>query len=374
MSGGRLLLVGAGHAHLHLVHQAARLRAAGLEVTLISPPRFQYSGLASGVVSGALSVAEGEIDVAALTASCGVRHLARPATAINRTERMVTLAGGATEPFDLLSLNTGSVTADPRGLAAHPGVWPVKPLVNLFALRVRIETEVARAGVSPRVVVAGGGHSALEIAASLCGLIERAGLRPDVTVIAPDFGAAFPEAARTRLFQTLTTRGVSLQSGTVVGREAEACRLQDGTILPCDHLVLATGLIASPLIADLELPVDGDGRLHVTPTIQSVADPAIFAVGDCAVIPEHPRPAAGVFGVRAAPVLLNNLAAFADGRPERPYRPQRIWLSIMDLGDDRGLAVRGRFWSLGGPAIRLKRYLDRGFVRRMRAPSPSTGE
>jgi NADH dehydrogenase FAD-containing subunit len=135
-------------------------------------------------------------------------------------------------------------------------------------------------------------------------------------------------------------------------------------------MVLATGLAAPSLIADLNLPVDGDGRLRVRPTMQSVDDPAIFAVGDCAVIDGHERPAAGVFGVRAAPIMLSNLAALGDGRPARPYRPQKKWLSIMDLGDDRGLAVRGQFWSLGGPALRLKRYLDLGFVRRMRAPAP----
>ena len=80
---------------------------------------------------------------------------------------------------------------------------------------------------------------------------------------------------------------------------------------------------------------------------------------------------AGVFGVRAAPVLLNNLAALADGRPVRRFNPQRSWLSIMDLGDGQGMAIRGAFWSLGRPALRLKRYLDLDFVRRMRAPAPA---
>ncbi len=189
MIGGRLILAS------HLVHRVARLHAAALEVSLIAPRRFQYSGLASGVVSGALSVDEGEIDVAALAAAFGVRHVPRPVTAIDRKTRHLTLAGNASEPFDLLSLNIGSVVADPYGLAAQPDVWPVKPLANLFALRVRIETAIARDGSSPRIVVAGGGPSALEIAANLCGLIERSGVRPDVTVVAPEFGAAYPEAA-----------------------------------------------------------------------------------------------------------------------------------------------------------------------------------
>lgn len=371
MTGSRLVLVGAGHTHLHLVREADRLRAAGLEVTLIAPRRFQYSGLATGVLSGALAVDEAEIDVAALAVAFGVRHLPRTVTAIDRSARVLTLAGEATEPFDLLSLNIGSLAADRHELAAYPDVWPVKPLANLFALRARIETEIARDRTSPRIVVAGGGQSALEVAASLCGLIERAGLHPDVTVIPPDFGATLPEVARTRLLQTLTARGVGFRSGIVVGREAQACRLQDGVVLPCDHLVLATGLTAPSLIADLGLPADEDGRLRVTQTLQSVDDATIFAAGDCAVIRGHARPAAGVFGVRAAPVLLDNLIALGRDRPLRLYHPQKRWLSIMDLGDGRGLATRGGLWSLGRAAMWLKRRLDQDFIRRMRAaPDP----
>ncbi len=89
------------------------------------------------------------------------------------------------------------------------------------------------------------------------------------------------------------------------------------------------------------------------------------------MIRNHPRPAAGVFGVRAAPVLLDNLAALGLDRPLRPYKPQKRWLSIMDLGDGRGLATRGGLWSLGRIALWLKRRLDHDFIRRMRAaPDP----
>jgi NADH dehydrogenase FAD-containing subunit len=371
MAVGRLVLVGAGHAHLHLVREADQMRAAGLEVTLIAPRRFQYSGLATGVLSGALAAEEAEIDVAALTAAFGVRHLPRPVTAIDREKRLLTLAGDATEPFDLLSLNIGSVAADPHALAAHPDVWPVKPLANLFALRARIEMEVANSETSPRIVIAGGGQSALEIAASLCGLIERAGLNPDVTVIAPDWGTFLPAGARRRLLASLRARGVVLLVDSVIAREPGVCRRADGGDRPCDHLVLATGLTGPPLLGDLDLPVDAEGRLCLGATLQSVGDPGIFAVGDCAVIEDHPRPAAGVFGVRAAPVLLDNLVALACDRPLRPWKPQKRWLSIMDLGDGRGLATRGGLWSLGRAALWLKRRLDHDFIWRMRAaPDP----
>lgn len=368
MTERSVTLVGAGHAHLHIVRQAARLRTAGLTVTLIAPELFHYSGLASGVLSGALAQAEAQIDVAALAAAFGVRHLAQSVVAVDRAARNLTLADGTTETYDCLSLNIGSVAADPHGLVGGPGVWPVKPLSELLTLRARIEAQVAAGSAVPRIVVAGGGHSALEIAASLCGLVERADGLPQVAVIAPSHGAGLPPAAWSRLSAALADRGVDLRSGLVVDRSVDSVRLSDGALQPCDILVLAAGLTAPPLIGQLGLELDGQGRLRVMPTLQAIGDPAIFAVGDCAVIEGFARPAAGVFGVRAAPVLLNNLAAQGDGRPTRHYHPQTRWLSIMDLGEGQGLAVRGRFWLLGRAALWLKRYLDLGFIRRMRAP------
>ena len=178
-----------------------------------------------------------------------------------------------------------------------------------------------------------------------------------------------PKRAVAQLIATLQRRGVVVLPGEVVERGIGVCRLSDGQSLPCDMLVLATGLSAAPVVASLGLPLSDDRRLRVGPTLQSIADPAVFAVGDCSVIDGAPRPAAGVFGVRAVPVLLHNLAALGSGGRMRRYVPQRRWLSIMDLGDGTGLATRGRLWWMGPVALALKRRLDLGFIDRMRAPS-----
>jgi NADH dehydrogenase FAD-containing subunit len=150
----------------------------------------------------------------------------------------------------------------------------------------------------------------------------------------------------------------------VVGRTSSTCQLKDGRPLSCDALVLATGLEAPSLIGALGLPVGADGRLRVSAQMRSVADDRVFAAGDCAVIDGAERPAAGVFGVRAAPILLANLIAAVTDKPLKAYRPQARWLSIMDLGDGSALAVRGGLWSHSRAALWLKRRLDLGFVAR----------
>jgi len=365
----RVVLVGAGHVHLHVLRNAAVLRAAGVEPILVSPATFHYSGLATGVLSGALEPGRATVDVTALTADFGVRHIVAEASHIDLADKQVQLTEGRVLSFDAISINVGSVTADPGLAGQQPGVWSTKPLAGLIDLRACIEAHVRSHGQSPALVVAGSGPSGFEIAAALAGLLEREGVAPHIQLVVKTLPGWGPGAAMSRLTRALQRRGVGLVSGEVLARHDGVCVLSDGQSLPCDMLVMATGLAAAAVVAALPLPRNAEGRLRVGPTLQSIGDPGAFAVGDAAVIEGASRPAAGVFGVRAAPVLLHNLAALGLGAPMRRFQPQRRWLSIMDLGDGTGLAMRGRLWWMGRTALALKRRLDLGFIDRMRAPS-----
>lgn len=358
----RLVLVGAGHAHLHLLAQAKAMGAAGLDVTLIAPAAFHYSGLATGVLSGALPASAAAIDVSALAARQGVDHLPTTVEGVNLAGRTLRLAQGEDRSFDLVSFNIGSRAGDPMGLAEAPDVWPVKPLSRLFDLKSRFEAILRVERRAPRLVLAGGGQTGFEVAAALAGLCARHGQRANITVVSRSPPNGVPAAAQVSLIHRLTARGVAVIEGEVVGREAGLCHLADGRRLECEMLVLAGGLVAPSLIGRLGLPTDAAGRLWVTPELHAQGDPFVFAAGDCAVVTGAPRPAAGVFGVRAAPVLQANLMARAKGGALRAYQPQTRWLSIMDLGDGTGLAVRGRLWWRGRAALWLKRRLDLSFV------------
>ena len=366
----RVLLIGAGHAHLGVVREAARLRAEGVELCLISPPVFRYSGLATGVLSGALEPGAGEIDVAGLASAFGVAFHPSDVAAIDRGGRSVTLLDGATLTYDVLSLNVGSRTADPLELAAQADVWAVKPLSRLLELRVRLEADIDRSGACPNIVIAGTGQAGLEVAAALAGLCEQRRVTPQITLVGPAFGAREASTADRALRRILERRGAAFVDGAVAGRGPEVCRLASGQALACEALVLATGLIPPQLVGRLGLATDPSGRLLTRDTLQSTADDRIFATGDCAVIASAPRPCVGVFGVRATPVLVHNLGAIARRQPLKRFRPQANWLSIMDLGDGTGLAQRGRWWWLGRASLHLKRRIDLDFIRRMRAPPP----
>lgn len=344
----RLLLVGAGHAHLHLLDRAAEL-APHHEVTLVAPRWFHYSGTASAVATGDLPPPAGRVDVEALAARRGVRHVLGRVVDLDPVARTARTDDGTDLAFDVVSLNVGSVL-DPALLPPErpDAVVPTKPLTGL---------QVLRDVDGRRVSVVGGGASGLELAAHAAAVGAR------VTLVAAEFGADLPPGAVRRLRRLLVARGVEVRDGAEV-REvgATATVLVDGTRVEHDLAVLATGLIAPPELARWGVG-DADG-VPVDATLAHPEHPHVLATGDCARFLPSPLERVGVHGVRQAPVLLAGLVARAEGGTPPTYEPQRRWLSVLDLGDGRGLAVRGRWWWLGRSALWLKRRIDRRWLAR----------
>lgn len=350
-----LLLVGAGHAHLHLVKHAAALADEGWRVQLLAPASFDYSGVASARAAGALPADAGRIDVRALARASGVDLVEDTLASLDLAARTAITTDGTRLVYDVLSLNIGSVVA-PSGMVVHPSVLRAKPLSDLAELDERLRS-LGRAGAT--VTVVGGGASGLELAAHLAVRPGVAGVR--VVESGSEVGAGLPAGARWQIRRILRRRGVTVHTGCVV-QEIDERRLvcADGSELPHDLAVLATGLTAPPLLAELGL---GDERgVPVGATLQHPDHPEIYAAGDCAHFLPSPLLRIGVHGVRQGPVLHRSLLARARGETLPAYEPQRSALSILDLGDGVGLAVRGRLWCCGAGALHLKRWIDRRWL------------
>lgn len=370
MTDRRLLLVGAGHAHLHVAAEAEQLRAAGIQTTLVDPGQFWYSGRATGMLGGRFSAAQDRIDPHAVIERAGGRFVAGRLEHLDRHARQVRLADGSTLDYDWLSLNIGSGvdTSAITGCEEDTSCWPVKPIANLAALRERLTGAYAN-DESPSLAVIGGGATGCEIAANLAALARRHGRKPQVRLLqsGAELAPALAPGARRRLAAHLARLGISIEyQARVAAREPGRLVLDDGRRMAADHAVVATGLVAPDWRAGLGLAQD-DG-LVVDATLRSIDDARIFAVGDCARIAGHRLPRLGVFGVRQAPVLLANCLALAHGRTLRDYRPQSKWLSILDLGDGTALASRDRHWWHGRASLWLKHWLDRRFLDSYRRP------
>jgi len=342
----RLLLVGAGHTHLHLLRHSARLREAGIDVTLVAPPIFRYSGAVTAVATGALSVEAGRIDVAALARSEWTRHVPGVVRTLDIRARGAVVDDGTDIDFDVVSLNVGSTT-DTRGLQAGGQVIAVKPVEVLEGLSDRLADVEA-------VTIVGAGASGLELA----GQLARGGARR-VTVVDQSLPPVGGMPARPWMWarRLLEGRGVTFVMGEGVRTQDAATTVTTtGRVVVHDLAILATGLRAHPVISDWGL---GDRHgVPVRATLQHRDHDHVFAVGDCAHFLPRPLPYLGVFGVRQGPVLLASMLARARGLPLPTFTPQRDALQILDLGGQQGLAMRGRWWWHGRAPWRLKRWID----------------
>ncbi|MGD9961893.1 NAD(P)/FAD-dependent oxidoreductase [Nocardioides sp.] len=352
----RLLLVGAGHAHLHLLRHASRLAAAGYRTTLVAPARFDYSGTASGIAAGGRDPAEGRLDVAAL-ACHHVDHRHGLVTAVDPVARTATADDGSRHEWDVVSFNIGSVADVPPGTTNGAAVVRVKPLSDLTGLRERLQDPPA--GRGHHVTVVGAGASGIELAAHLAA-------RDDTDLVhllehGSRIGGFLPRRAAQRLLGLLETRGIRVVAqADPVRIDDNAVLLRDGTRIPHDVVVVATGLVSPPLAT--RSPLGGPRGFPVRATLQHRDHDDVYATGDCADFLPVTLPRIGVHGVRQGPVLLAALEARPSGALAPVYRPQANALSILDLGGGTALAVRGRWWWLGRSSMALKRRIDRRWL------------
>jgi NADH dehydrogenase FAD-containing subunit len=364
----RVVLVGAGHAHVGVAAAAGRLVAAGAEVTLVAPGPFWYSGLATGVLGGGYPSSLDVIDVGSVVERGGGRFVRGTVTAIVPGERLLVLATGERLAYDLLSLDVGSsVRSDELPGAVEYGVL-AKPIERLSELRARLEAAFGR-GELVRVAVVGGGPTGSELAAAVLSLAKRCRGTLTLTLAGeePRLASDLPAAASDRLAAHLRRRGAVLRLGVRAAAVVPGgLRLADGEPIAADVTLVATGLRPPAVLAEAGLPCDREGAMIVDRSLRCPTHPEIFGAGDCIAFAARALPRVGVYAVRQAPVLADNLVAVLRRERLRDYDPQPAYLLILNLGDGTGLAVRGERWWYGRTAFRLKDWIDRRWLAAQR--------
>jgi NADH dehydrogenase FAD-containing subunit len=141
---------------------------------------------------------------------------------------------------------------------------------------------------------------------------------------------------------------------------------RDGHEIPCNVPVLATGISPPGVFRASSLTTGQDGGLWVDQNLRSVNHRCLFGGGVCISYRGEALPKLGVFAVRQGPVLFHNLQAALEGEPLKPYKPQKRFLYILNLGDGTGLAVYGSLVWRGRLSFMLKHRIDEKFVSRYR--------
>jgi NADH dehydrogenase len=183
-------------------------------------------------------------------------------------------------------------------------------------------------------VVAGGGFAGVETLAAIRDFVREAlpfypNLRPEFarTVLVTPDQLILPElSSKLRAYaqRKLADRGVEIMTTTrVTGVHGGVVELSSGQKIEANTLIWAAGTAPNSLVAALRLS-KRNGKIEVNEYLQVPGFESVWAVGDCALVPNlrdggfHPPTAQHALRERRA--VADNVAATILGRGKRPFR------------------------------------------------------
>lgn len=376
-----LVLIGGGHAHVHVIRMFGMAPVEGVRITVVAKDvETPYSGMLPGHVAGLYSRRECHIDLQQLARFAGVRLIHAEATSIDTATRTIRLGDDRPPvPYDVLSLDVGITPDYPSS-----GVTPVKPIAafsktwdDLLSKLEGWSDEDERR----RVVVVGGGAGGVELALAMRARIRASlvslGKSPDIAHFSlltrgPRILKSHSDGVKACLERALRERDIEVVANCeAIGVEESGfieCNIDDEKKkVPFDECVWCTQARAPKLLECLErdeagfalvdeyqrcATVDGEDREHAR----------IFAVGDCSSVAGHPRPKAGVFAVMAGMSLYANILSEVSGTDKLAHIPQSSFLGLIGTGDKSCVASRGELSFQADWLWDLKDWIDRKWM------------
>ncbi|HET6276545.1 MAG TPA: NAD(P)/FAD-dependent oxidoreductase [Candidatus Cybelea sp.] len=264
------------------------------------------------------------------------------------------------QAFDQIVFALGSSTSDfgLPGVAEH--TWALKSLedaellrnhlVWLLELADTIDDEARRKRLLT-IAVVGGGFTGVETAGEIIELfrsvlrfyrrLQAERVRVILIEAGPVLLAGLPAKMGEYSRRVLERRGVEVLTGDgVASAAAEALTLQSGRRIETETIVWSAGVKPSPTIAKVALPKTKRGAIETGPDMRVRGFEGVWAVGDCAAIPDEAGssyPMTAQHAIREGPHLAENIVAVMRGRPTTPFRYHTLGM-MAALGGRKGVA------------------------------------
>lgn len=363
-----LVLVGGGHTHVLLIKALALKPIEGVRLTLVSEKTLTpYSGMLPGFVSGHYSLEQTNIDLAQLCHLAGVRWIKARVTGIDPNLKQISLQGSDEIKFDVLSLDIGS-TPDQSIKGAREFATGVKPITGFQSqwrtLQTVLDQESTKENTNLDWGVVGAGAGGVELVLAMAYRLRLVShLRFHLVFRRPRILQDYPNRVIKTVENKLRELNVELHPNfSVVEVTANGLCGAENQSLRLDQSIWCTGAVGAAWLADTGLKITNRNFIEVMDTLQSVSHSHVFAVGDIAEMTSSPRPKAGVFAVRQAPWLEENLRRYFDNKPLRNIKLQSNFLSMLSLGDKSAVASRNGFAVSGQWVWRWKDSIDQKFM------------
>lgn len=365
----RILIVGGGFAGVYTAIHLQRLRRksrVSIDITLVSSDNyFLMTPLLFEAGSGILEPRHAVNPIRPLLRHA--RFVEADVERIDFDRRIVYAPHGPGDvpwelPYDQLVLALGGVTNKQIIPGSEHGIT-FKTLADAIYLRNHIIDLFERADVETSdelrrellsFVVIGAGLVGVELMGELSEFVQRLAdmyprvprdlIRFSLIEAGPKVLPEMEQDLAAHAAKVLARRGVEvLASAPVKSIEPDVVNLPDGRALRAATIVLATGVMPNPLLETFPLEKDRKGRIVVDPTMRTKTRPEVWALGDCASIPDaqgKPYPSLAQHALREARTLAGNIVAGINGTPTRPFIYSTLG-TLAALGHYDGV---GRVW------------------------------
>lgn len=362
----RIVILGGGFAGLYTAMELDRDFASrpDVQVTLVNRENFVlFTPMLHEIAAGDLDITNIVNPIRKLLKH--VSFVEGRALDIDLEKRRVVVGHGLDEhthaiEYDQLVLALGSVTQFFGLPGVEENALTMKSLSDAVHLRNRLiailEAADTECSAGERrsllsVAVAGAGFAGVETLASINDFL-RSSLRyyPNLSesdlqlrlihpgdVILPELSPRLGAYAQKKLEE----RGIEvLAHARVTSYDGSVIRLADGSSIPAQTLIWTAGTTPNPLVRELPCPIER-GRLKTTAEMAIPEWPGVWALGDCALVPDLTTgkfcPPTAQHALRQGKVLAQNVIAYVDGGPYRKFKFKTIG-QLATIGHRVGVA------------------------------------
>lgn len=295
-------------------------------------------------------------------------------TRIDRTDKKLTCSDADTGKeflldFDILVISVGEITNTYGIEGVEKYAYFLKEAADARKIRTKVIDCFENAslpGISEdekksfmRFVVCGGGPTGVEFAAELHDFIEEdvekkyPGLDYDIEVILIEAGDkllnSFDEKLSEYTLKIFKRQKINVKTRSFVTKVTEKeIHVNDGGHFTYGLLVWATGNTASRLIRDGDLPKDIRHKLVIDHFLRVAGEDSIYAIGDCAEIPDEPFPVTAQTAQSQGKYVGRLLNRIARGKEPKPFKYKDLGM-LAYIGGHKALA-------------NMKQYKGSGFV------------
>ena len=362
-----VILVGGGHAHAIFLRKWAMHSIPGVQISLISPsPEATYTGMLPGFLAGHYSKEEIVIDLVKLCRFSGARFIMGSVSNIISKENLISIDGRCSIKYDLASIDIGVTSTINNKKRFNLNTHSIRPLGIFVDRWTEFKQQINRKKVVPNIAIIGGGIGAVEIALAMCYSIRKLGT-VDYNITILDRSQVLKNvgsSTRKIIMSTLKDFSIDVFDHVrVLECDKNCIRIENGQEFKSNFTVIATGATAYEWLEKSDLSLK-DGFINVDKNLQVIGSPDIFAVGDCAHLNFSPRPKAGVFAVRQAPVLFKNIQAKLLKRRLKVFSPQKNYLKLISLGEKKAVSDYVLPSFAGSTVWKLKNKIDHTFMEK----------